>query len=169
MRKSVLWNLPHVRLSLALVFALMGSLAISGCGGGGSSNPNPTPKPTNTGDPTKAAITGTVVDTTTAAAPVVGAVITVAGTNLSAKTDASGKFSIINAPVGSVGLIVTVPDATVYYTILVYNSKIYNDTSQCPLSVSTQASSKGTSPAGTIRLYPANLPPPPPPPAGCPQ
>ena len=169
MRKSVLWNLPRVRLSFALLFALMGSLAISGCGGGGgSSTPNPTPI---NGDPTKAAITGIVVDTTTSAAPIVGATVSVAGTSLSAKTGADGKFSIINAPVGTVGLIITSPDPTVYYNVVLYHSNIYNDSSVCPLSVTTQASSKGASSAGTIQLFPSGTNPPPPPytGVGCPK
>ncbi len=171
MRKSVLWNLPHVRLSFALLFALMGSLSISGCGGGGGGSPTPKPPQTTTGDPTKAAITGVVVDTTTSAAPVVGATVSVAGTSLSAKTGADGKFSIINAPVGTVGLIVTSPDPTVYYNVVLYHSNIYNDFSTCPLSVTTQASSKGTSSAGTIQLFPSGTNPPPPPytGVGCPK
>ncbi len=168
MRKSVLWNLSHVRLSLALLLALMGSLAINGCGGGGGSSNNNTGGNTGgttgtTGDPTKATITGTVTDTTTSAGPVVGATVSVSGTSFSTKTGADGKFTIINAPVGTVGVIVTTPDPNAYYGVVLYNSKLYGDPAKCPIGLTTQASSKGTSPVGTVQLYPGGTNPPPPP------
>ena len=162
MRKSVLWNLSHVRVALALLFALAGSLTINGCGGGGGGS-STTTTTGSTGDPTKATVTGIVRDTTTTAAPIVGATVSIAGTSLSAKTGADGKFSIINAPVGSVSLIVTSPDPTVYYGTVLYNTKLYNDPAKCPIAVTTHASSAGTSNAGTLQLYPAGTNPPAPP------
>ena len=166
MRKSVLWNLSHVRLSFALLLALMGSLAIYGCGGGGgSSNPGGTTSST-TGHDRRS-------DQSDhhrhgdghhdAAGPVVGATVSMSGTSLSTKTGADGKFTIINAPVGTVGVIVTTPDPNAYYGVVLYNSKLYGDPAKCPIGLTTQASSKGTSPVGTVQLYPGGTNPPPPP------
>ena len=115
MRKRVLWNAPHVRLSfrisLAMFMTMIVSLAVTGCGGGGGGTPKPPggviigiPK----GDPNLATITGIVTDTTASATPIAGAIVKVAGTALQGVSGTNGKFAIINVPVQAVGLTPTI-------------------------------------------------------------
>ena len=166
MRKRVLGNVPHVRLSLVMLMALLASLAVAGCGGGGGGG-TPGPTPTPTGSKSLATVTGTVTDTTAAATPISGAVVSIAGTSLKATTGADGKFSIINVPVGAVGIKVLTPSVSQYYPTVSYGTapvKLY-DTDKCPIPVSTQVSAKGpTTIPYTLQLYPATSASPPPPP-----
>jgi len=167
MRNRVLRNAPHVQFSLAMLLTLIASLTVTGCGGGGGGSVTPT---TPTSDPTLATVTGIVTDTTAAATPISGAVVSVAGTTLKATTGTDGKFSIINVPVGAVGVAVLTPSVNSYYGTVLYGAsgsqKQYN-TQVCPISVTTQASKNGTSPVPyALELYPAGVNNPPPPPIG---
>ena len=171
MRKRVLWNVPHVRIShrisLAMLLTLIVSLAVTGCGGGG------TPTPVNggssqgvpKGNPNLATIVGTVTDTTAAATPIAGAIVKVAGTSLQTTTGANGKFAIINVPVQAIGITVITPSVATYYGAVVYGTKQYDDTVACPIPVTgLQKSAIGpvTLP-NTFKLYPSGSNPPYPP------
>ena len=172
MRKRVLGNVPHVRLSLVMLMALLASLAVAGCGGGGGGG---TTGGTTTGgttgvpkgNPALATVTGTVTDTTAAQTPISGAVVSIAGTSLTATTGANGKFAIINVPVGTVGIKVLTPSVTEYYPTVSYGTspvKLY-DTSSCPIPLTTQKSALGiTALPYPLQLFPATSASPPPPP-----
>lgn len=166
MRKRVLRNVPHVRLSLVMLLTLFASFTMTGCGGGSSSNNNSGP----VSDPTLATVTGIVTDTTASGTPVQGAVVSIAGTSLKATTGADGKFAIINVPIGVVGVAILTPSASTYYGTVLYGasgSQKQFDTQVCPLGLATQPSSKGTSPLPyAAQLYPAGAGNPPPPPIG---
>ena len=172
MRKRVLWNAPHVRLSfrisLAMFMTMIVSLAVTGCGGGGGGTLKPPggviigiPK----GDPNLATITGIVTDTTASATPIAGAIVKVAGTALQGVSGTNGKFAIINVPVQAVGLTVVTPSVATYYGAVVYGTKQYDDSVSCPIPVTgLQKSAIGpvTLP-NSFKLYPAGSNPPYPP------
>jgi hypothetical protein len=167
MRKRVLGNVPHVRLSLVMLLALLASLAVVGCGGGGGGG-TPTTTPTvPVGSKTLATVTGIVTDSTAAAAPISGAVVSIAGTGLKATTGADGKFAIVNVPVGTVGVKVLTPSVSLFYPTVLYGTspvKLY-DTDNCPIPIVTQISAKGPSTIPfPLQLFPATSASPPPPP-----
>ena len=165
MRNRVLWNAPHVRISL-IVMALTALLALTGCGGGGGGTVTPTPSgPASNAN--LAIVTGKVTDTTAAATPISGAVVSIAGTSLKATTLADGTFSIINVPVGTVGISVLTPDVTKYQGTVVFKGLQY-DSQLCPITLVTIASGTAKTPtplAANLQLYPnsaGNGPPAPP-------
>src|SRR5689334_14401088 len=106
MRKTLLWQFPHIRISLLLVMALLFALAVAGCGGGGggggSNNGGNNNGGNNNGgngqNPTLAFITGRVVDTSSQANGVANATISVVGTNITAHTATDGTFTLPNVP-----------------------------------------------------------------------
>lgn len=177
MRKRAQRNLPHVRITLALLMTLMASLVFAGCGGGGGGG-TPTPKPPAPGpvsSATLATVSGTVTDTTAAATPVAGATVQIVGTNLTATTAANGTFVILNVPVGTVKIAVVTPNAVQYSPYVYYQGGEY-DTQMCPITVTTVASGAThiASPLpAAIQLFSTGSSPPPPPafnPAtGCPR
>ncbi len=172
MRKRAQRNLPHVRITLALLMTLMAALVFAGCGGGGSGPSTPVVT-TPTSSATLATVTGTVTDTTAAATPIAGAAVQIVGTNLATTSAANGTFVILNVPVGTVRVAVVQPAGGQYGGYVLYQGKQY-DTQLCPLTVTTTASGTGhtASPLpASIQLFP-NVNGPPPPPAtganGCP-
>jgi hypothetical protein len=112
------------------------ALSLAGCGGGSSSsNNNNTGNGSATtapGNSSLATITGMVVDTSTSHNPVAGAVVTVTGTTLTAKSDATGKFVIANVPLTATSISVAGPSTFYYYNDAIYNGQFY-DLTACTL------------------------------------
>jgi hypothetical protein len=162
MRKSVLWNGFHVRLSLAIGIALLVSLMIAGCGGGGGSSSG---GGGGTTTPSLAIVSGTVQDDN--GNNVTGATVSIVGTSLAASSGSNGKFQINNVPLTAKTFQVTVP--TSYFTIGTISGVNYQfnpTTTPCSITLPTlQASSAGTTVLPTVTLYPSGgtSPPPSPP------
>src|SRR5215813_12797023 len=127
MRKTVLWQSLHVRVSL-LALAALAAIIIVGCGGGGggggnngannggNNNGNNPPPGQN---PLLPFLSGRVVDTSSPAKGVVGATITLFGTGVpdlnSQVTSSDGTFVIANVDPKYTAFTVVSPDTTKYY------------------------------------------------------
>jgi len=169
MRKTVLWQSPHVRASLSALLALMAMVIIAGCGGGGGSSNNNNGG-NNNGGGTIIGVTGKVVGSANTAMGVPGARIVLHGagvTDISATTDAHGAFVITNVPNTYTSFSVASPDPVQWYNFANYNGKNY-DTVNCTLPLPGIAANANNN-IGTIVLSSGgNNPPPPPPVGGCP-
>lgn len=172
MRKSVLWNSPHVRFSLAMLLALMIALAMAGCGGGGgggggNNNGNGNGNGGG-GNPSLATVTGQVTDL--AGNAVSGANVSVIGlpSGQSVKTGSDGRFSIFNVPLsGFTQFVVTSPDPTLYFNTVMYlNNQYDTDPSraggQCKMPLPTPLHAGANALPGTVQMFSQNSPPPPP-------
>jgi hypothetical protein len=112
-----------------------------------------------------ATLTGTVVDSYSAA-PISGAVVSIPNTTLTATTNSSGAFSLINVPLNATQIVVTSPNIDLYlnYAEFAGGAASYDQNNgHCPLPLPKL--SAGTNPLGTIDLLDHASPPPPP---GCP-
>ena len=180
MRKTVLWQSPHVRAYLSALLAFVAVVAVAGCGGGGGggnnnggnnnggNNGNLPPPGQN---PTLPFISGKITDTGNPAKGVPGASITLFGAGVPdlqyRVTSATGAFTIANVDPRYTSFAVISPDPTQWYNYALYLGKQY-DTLNCrlPLPNLVAGSNNHTS---TVALYSAgNNPPPPPPINGCP-
>jgi hypothetical protein len=181
MRKTVLWQAPHVRASLSALLALVAIVIVVGCGGGGGgggggNNGTTNGTTTNGGpppgqNPTLPFISGRVTDTSSPAQGVPGATITLFGTGVpninKTVTSTDGTFTIANVDPRYTAFSVLSPDTSKWYNFALYNSKQY-DTVNCRLPLpALQAGNNNLS--STVALFSAgNNPPPPPPLNGCP-
>ncbi len=162
MRNRVYWNSLQARFFSGLILLGLLSLAIAGCGGGsgGSTPAIPPPGTTNV------AVIGTVKDTSNVHNPVAGAVVTIVGTSLSVRTDASGTFTFSSVPSTVTQFTVSNPDPTSYFSYANYNSKFY-DIVKCTFLL--PALHTGTNTVTEVDLFlGGSSPPPPPPTGGCP-
>lgn len=170
MRKTLLWQLPQVRIPLMLLLALLFALTFAGCGGGGgsSSNNNGNGGNNNGGgtppnqNPTLAFISGRVVDNSSQQNGVANATVSVVGTNISARTASDGSFTLPNVPLNATQFTVTSPDTFVYYNFAQYTGKQY-DTVACKLPLPTPLKAGANALNGTIQLFLGGQNPPPPP------
>jgi len=180
MRKTVLWQSPHVRVSLLALVALA-AVIIVGCGGGGGGggNTNGTNNGGNTNgntpppgqNPLLPFLSGRVVDTSSPAKGVVGATITLSGAGVpdlsSQVTSADGSFVIANVDPRYTAFTVTSPDTTKYYNEALYQAKTY-DTLNCKLPLPTLSPGTNSLVGSVVLISAGNNPPPPPPVGGCP-
>jgi len=185
MRKTVLWQSPHVRVSLSALLALAAIFVLAGCGGGGGGGTNN--GGTNNGgntnggnngsnpppgqNPTLPFLSGRVVDTTSPAKGVVGATITLFGSgvpDLMVKvTSSDGVFTIANVDPRYSAFAVLSPDTSQWYNYALYLSKQY-DTLNCRLPLPTLQAGNNALPTNVVLYSAGNNPPPPPPINGCP-
>lgn len=162
MRNRVFWNSPQTRSISCLT--LLGLMALAGCGGGGSGGgPGPGPGPGSK----NVSITGTVKDTNNGHAPVVNSLVSIVGTSLSTRTDASGNFSFVSVPNTATQFTVTNPDATNYFSYANYNGKLY-DLIKCTFPLPTLHTGTNAVTEVDILFAGGSAPPPPPPTGGCP-
>lgn len=170
MRKTVLWQHPHVRATLAALLAFAAMAIIAGCGGGGGGSNNNGGNNTNGGNVQPIGVTGRVVDSSNTANGVPGARITLHGagvSDISTTTAADGSFFIANVPSTYTSFSVTSPDPVRWYNFANYGGKNY-DTVNCRLPLPGIASASNNN-IGTIILSSGGTNPPPPPPiGGCP-
>jgi hypothetical protein len=180
MRKTVLWQSPHVRVSLSALLALLAILVVAGCGGGGGGGNNGTANnggTTNGGtpptgqNPTLPFLSGKIVDTSSPPVGVVGAAITLFGTGVpninTHVTSSDGSFTIANVDPRYTTFAVISPDVTRFFNFALFGGKQY-DTINCRLPLPVLKAGSNTLPT-TVNLFSAgNNPPPPPPINGCP-
>jgi|GEM_PF-7040002 hypothetical protein len=128
---------------LGLLSAILVIFSLAGCGGSSSSSslPSTGAAPNNTGAVTTAALTGTLIDTTTSHG-LANVVVTVGTTGLTGYSNNSGYFSIAS-----------VPDGIQVLTFTINNSVVATDT----ITVSGTSAS-----IGTFDINTAGTPPPPP-------
>jgi hypothetical protein len=185
MRKTVLWQSPHVRASLSALLALVVIVFVAGCGGGGggggnnnggnnngANNGNNNGNPPPGQNPTLPFVSGRVTDTGNPAQGVVGADITLFGTGVPdlhyRVTSADGTFTIANVDPRYTTFSVVSPDTTKYYNYALYTSKQY-DTLNCRLPLpTTLVAGNNNLPTNIVLFSAGNNPPPPPPLNGCP-
>lgn len=161
MRNRVYWNSPQTRSFSCLTLIGLMALALAGCGGGGGGGGPVIPPP-----PTNVSITGKVKDTTVTHNPVVNALVTIVGTGLSTRTDASGNFSFASVPIGATLFKVSNPDPVNYFSYANFGGKLY-DVILCSFPLG--ALHAGTNAIAEVDLYNGgSSPPPPPPTGGCP-
>lgn len=166
MRNRVFWNSPHTQLFWCLALLGLVTTALMGCGsggsGGGGNNNNGNG---NNGTPGNVSITGTVKDSSVANAPVVNAVVTIVGTSLTTRTDASGHFSFVSVPSTATAFTVSNPNTAAYFSYANYGGRLY-DIINCTFPLPTLHS--GTNTVSEVDLVIGGNSPPPPPPSGCP-
>ena len=179
MRKTVLWQTPHVRASLSALLALAAIVFVFGCGGGGGGGGGTSGGVTNGGNngstppgqnPTLPFVSGRIRDTSNPSQGVVGAKVVLFGNNVPnitvTVTSKDGSFTIANVPKAYTAFTVTSPDTSVWYNYALYATKQY-DTLNCRLPL--PALNAGNNKVTDVLLYSANNNPPPPPLAnGCP-
>ena len=165
MRKTVLWQSPHVRASLSALLALAALILIAGCGGGGGGGGN-----NNGGIVVVPGIGGKVVESANTSNGVPGATITLHGPgvpNLSTTTAADGTFKFVNASTAYTSFSVANSDPVKWYNYANFGGKNY-DTVNCTLPLPGLAANTANN-IGTIILSSGGTNPPPPPPVGgCP-
>jgi len=164
MRKSVLWQSPHVRASLSALLALTAIVFVVGCGGGGGGGGN------NGGNIiTIPGVSGKVVESANTSSGVPGVRVTFHGSgvgDISTTTAADGTFFFANVPSTYTSFSIASPDPVKWYNYANYGGKNY-DTVLCPLPL--PGLSSGSNNIGTIIISSGGTNPPPPPPiAGCP-
>jgi hypothetical protein len=180
MRKSVLWQSPHVRASLSALLALVAIAVMAGCGGGGGGSSSTNGTTTNGGgnngtiigqNPTLPFVSGKVVDSGNPAQGVPGASITLFGAGVpdlhSTVTSADGSFAIANVDKRYTSFSVVSPDTSKWYNYALFNGKQY-DTLNCRLPLPTLAAGNNTLATPIVLSLAGNNPPPPPPLNGCP-
>lgn len=162
MRNRVFWNSPQTRLFSCLTLLGLMAMALAGCGGGGGGSSTPVTPPGTT----NVSITGTVKDTSTNGAPVVNALVSIVGTSLSTRTDASGHFTFTTVPNTAKAFTISNPDPSSYFSYANFGGKFY-DIIACTLPL--PALHTGTNTISEVDLYIGGASPPPPPPTGgCP-
>lgn len=176
MRKTVLWQSPHVRASVSALIAFAAILIVVGCGGGGGGpvGSNVNGNNNNGGappgqDPTLPFLRGKVVESANTTNGVAGATVTLHSpgrSDISVTTAVDGSFVIANVPNSYNTFTVTSPDPVKWYNFANYGGKNY-DTVNCRLPLPGLA--VGSNNTGTVVLSSGgNNPPPPPPVGGCP-
>ncbi len=179
MRKTVLWQSPHVRVSLSALLALAAIIIIVGCGGGGggtgttggattggtTNGSNPPPGQ----NPLLPFLSGRVVDSSNKG--VVGARVTLSGPGLPdlpvTVTSSDGNFVIANVDPKYNAFTVTSPDVSKYYNYALYQAKTY-DTLSCKLPLGALSAGTNSLQGNVVLVSAGNNPPPPPNVAGCP-
>ena len=131
------------------------TLALAGCGGGGGGG-----GPINPTLPTNVSITGMVKDNTATHNPVVNALVTIVGTGLSTRTDASGNFSFAAVPIAATQFKVSNPDPVNYNSYANFGGKVY-DVILCSFPLGPLHA--GTNAIAEVDLYNGGASPPPPP------
>ena len=170
MRKTVLWQTNHVRVSLSALIALLVVFALAGCGGGsGSSNGGSGSGPSGQ-NPNLPYLSGYIIDDTTPARGVVGAIVTFTGPGLPALTrtvtSSTGSFTFPNVPSGYTRFSVTSPDVNRWYNFATYLTVRY-DTANCTLPLPTLVTGPNNLPSAVV-MASSGANPPPAPIGGCP-
>ena len=178
MRKTVLWQSPHVRASLSALLALAAITIVVGCGGGGGGGGNNNGAGNNNGgnpppgqNPTLPFINGRVTDNSIPAMGVVNATITLFGAGVpdvnARVTSSDGTFTIANVDPRYTAFSVISPDTAKWYNYALYLTKQY-DTLNCRLPLPKLVAGNNNLPGSVLLFSAGNNPPPPPPLNGCP-
>ena len=176
----MLWQSPHVRVSVSALLALMAIMVMVGCGGGGGggNNGGSTNGTTTNGgspppgqNPTLPFLSGRVVDNSNPIQGVVGATVTLFGTGVpdltTRVTSSDGTFTIANVDPRYNAFAVISPDTSRWYNFALYGSKQY-DTLNCRMPLPVLVAGSNSLATNVVLFSAGNNPPPPPPINGCP-
>ena len=170
MRKTVLWQSPHVRASLSALLVFVAIMIIVGCGGGGGNGGGGVGGGIPPGqNPLLPFVSGRVIDFSSPPHGIVGTTVTLFAPglpNLNVQvTSSDGSFTVANVSTAYSTFTVTSPDTSQWYNYALYAAKKY-DTTACRLPLPTLVAGNNALPSNVL-LY-GTASPPAPPVGGCP-